>query len=162
MLKSKDKVKERKILKKILDILRRKGKKIVFTNGCFDLIHIGHVRYLEKARGFGDILVVAINTDSSIKRIKGRERPITPQGERAEVLASLSNVDYVTFFNEDTPYKLIKLLRPDILVKGGDWEKKDIVGRDIVEESGGKVCAIPFIRGASTTSIIRKVLRRYA
>ncbi|MEK6691806.1 MAG: D-glycero-beta-D-manno-heptose 1-phosphate adenylyltransferase [Nitrospirota bacterium] len=162
MLKSKDKIKERKILKKILDILRRKGKKIVFTNGCFDLVHIGHVRYLEKARGFGDILVVAINTDSSIKRIKGRERPITPQGERAEVLASLGCVDYVTFFNEDTPYELIEMLRPGILVKGGDWKKKDIVGSDIVEGSGGRVYAIPYIRGASTTGIIKRVLKRFS
>ncbi|MBI5199593.1 MAG: D-glycero-beta-D-manno-heptose 1-phosphate adenylyltransferase [Nitrospirae bacterium] len=160
MVKSRSKIKERKQLKNILDRLKRKSKKIVFTNGCFDLIHSGHVRYLEKAKGLGDVLVVAINTDSSIRRIKGVKRPITPQRERAEVLASLGCVDYVTFFKEDTPYELIKLLKPYILVKGGDWEKKDIVGRDVVERNGGKVYTIPFIKGVSTTAIVERILRR--
>lgn len=153
MLKSKNKIKERKSLKKILDGLRGKGKKIVFTNGCFDLIHVGHVRYLEKAKRLGDLLVVAINRDSSVKRLKGEGRPIIPERERAEVLASLAVVDYVTFFGEDTPYELIKLLQPDILVKGGDWKRKDIVGSDIVR----KTVSLPYIKGASTSEIIKRI-----
>lgn len=161
-MKSRNKIKGKKQLKTILDSLKKKDKKIVFTNGCFDLIHIGHVRYLEKAKSLGDILVVAINTDSSIKRIKDKRRPIIPQRERAEVIASLGCVDYVTFFDEDTPYELIKLLRPDTLVKGGDWKRKAIVGSDIVEGAGGRVYAIPFIKGASTTGIIKRVLKRFS
>jgi D-beta-D-heptose 7-phosphate kinase/D-beta-D-heptose 1-phosphate adenosyltransferase len=153
MAKSIGKVKEKTELRKILDGLRKKGKKIVFTNGCFDLIHIGHVRYLERAKRLGDVLVVAINTDSSVRRLKGEGRPIIPQRERAEVLASLASVDYVTSFGEDTPYKLIKLLQPDILVKGGDWKKKDIVGSDIVK----KTVSLPYIKGASTSEIIEKI-----
>lgn len=153
MVKSRNKIKERKTLRKILEGLKKEGKKIVFTNGCFDLIHIGHVRYLEKARGLGDVFVVAINTDSSVRKIKGKKRPITSQKERAEVLASLGSVDYVTFFNEDTPYELIKLLKPDILVKGGDWKKEDIVGSDIVK----KTVSLPYIKGASTSEIIMKI-----
>lgn len=161
MIKSRNKIRGRKELKKILKGLREKGKKIIFTNGCFDLIHLGHVRYLEKAKGLGDVLIVAINTDSSIRRIKGVKRPITPQRERAEVLASLGSVDYVTFFNEDTPYELIRLIKPDILVKGRDWNKKDIIGRDVVEGSGGRVYAISYIRGTSTTGIIKRILKKY-
>lgn len=153
MLKSKDKIKRRNELRKILEGLRKKGKKVVFTNGCFDLIHVGHIRCLEKAKGLGDILVVAINTDSSVKRLKGEGRPIIPQRKRAEVLASLGLVDYVTFFNEDTPYEIIKLLKPDILVKGGDWKRKDIVGSDIVK----KTISLPYIKGASTSEIIEKI-----
>lgn len=160
MIKSRNKIRGRNELKKILKGLRKKGKKIIFTNGCFDLIHLGHVRYLEKAKGLGGVLVVAINTDSSIRRIKGVKRPITPQRERAEVLASLGCVDYVTFFNEDTPYELIRLLKPDILVKGRDWNKKDIIGGDVVERNGGKVYTIPVIKGVSTTAIVERILRR--
>lgn len=153
MVKSRDKIKGGKGLRKILESLRKKGKKVVFTNGCFDLIHIGHVRYLERAKGIGDVLVVAINTDSSIRRIKGRGRPVTPQRERAEILASLGSVDYVTLFNDDTPYELIRLLKPDILVKGGDWKKNDIVGSDIAK----KTISLSYIKGVSTSEIIKRI-----
>lgn len=152
-MKSRNKIKESKRLNKILEDLMKKGKKVVFTNGCFDLIHAGHVRNLEKAKGLGDILVVAINTDSSVRRIKGGSRPITPERKRAEVLAALGFVDYVTFFDEDTPYELIKLLKPHILVKGGDWKKKDIVGSDIAK----KTYSLPYIKGISTSEIIEKI-----
>jgi len=152
-METKRKIKDRRGLRKILQGLKREGKKIVFTNGCFDLLHIGHVRYLQKAKRLGDVLVVAINTDSSVRRIKGKGRPITPQRERAEILASLGSVDYVTLFGEETPYKLIKLLKPDILVKGGDWKKEDIVGSDIVE----KTVSLPYIKGISTSEIIKRI-----
>jgi D-beta-D-heptose 7-phosphate kinase/D-beta-D-heptose 1-phosphate adenosyltransferase len=128
------------------------GKKVVFTNGCFDIIHTGHVRYLAEAKKAGDILVVALNTDRSVSRIKPG-RPVTPEAERAEVLSHLDMVDYVTFFGEDTPYELIKFLGPDVLVKGGDWKKEDIVGSDIVPETH----SLPYVQGVSTTEIIAKI-----
>lgn len=132
--------------------LRARGKKIVFTNGCFDIIHVGHVRYLKEAKALGDVLIVALNADSSVLKIKPG-RPVNREGERAEVVASLGMVDYVTLFSEDTPYELIKLLRPDVLVKGGDWKKEDIVGSDIVPET----FSLPFVKGFSTTGIIEKI-----
>ena len=156
-----DKVKTQDELIPILDTLRKKGKKVVFTNGCFDILHVGHVRYLKEAKGYGDILIVAVNSDSSVKTIKGDKRPIVSQSERAEVVAALEMVDYVTMFDEDTPYNVIKKLQPDVLIKGGDWTIDKIVGRDIVEARGGKVIAIPFIEGASTTGIVERVLERY-
>ena len=156
-----DKVKTQDELIPILDTLRKKGKKVVFTNGCFDILHVGHVRYLKEAKGYGDILIVAVNSDSSVKTIKGDKRPIVSQSERAEVVAALEMVDYVTMFDEDTPYNVIKKLQPDVLIKGGDWTIDRIVGRDIVEARGGKVIAIPFIEGASTTGIVERVLERY-
>ena len=156
-----DKVKTQDELIPILDTLRKKGKKVVFTNGCFDILHVGHVRYLKEAKGYGDILIVAVNSDSSVKTIKGDKRPIVSQSERAEVVAALEMVDYVTMFDEDTPYNVIKKLQPDVLIKGGDWTIDRIVGRDIVEARGGKVIAIPFIKGASTTGIVERVLERY-
>jgi D-beta-D-heptose 7-phosphate kinase/D-beta-D-heptose 1-phosphate adenosyltransferase len=156
-----DKVKTQDELIPILDTLRKKGKKVVFTNGCFDILHVGHVRYLKEAKGYGDMLIVAVNSDSSVKSIKGDKRPIVSQSERAEVVAGLEMVDYVTMFDEDTPYNLIKKLQPDVLIKGGDWTIDKIVGRDIVEARGGKVIAIPFIEGASTTGIVERVLERY-
>jgi D-beta-D-heptose 7-phosphate kinase/D-beta-D-heptose 1-phosphate adenosyltransferase len=132
--------------------LKSAGKKIVFTNGCFDLIHIGHVRCLRAAKEYGDVLVVGLNSDRSVSLIKP-ERPVMPQAQRAEVLASLETVDYVAIFDEETPYELIKLLQPDVLVKGGDWKKEEIVGFDIVKET----FSIPYIQGISTTKIIEKI-----
>ncbi|MBI4710826.1 MAG: adenylyltransferase/cytidyltransferase family protein, partial [Nitrospirae bacterium] len=129
-------------LKQILSELKSRKKKIVFTNGCFDIIHIGHVRYLSEAKKLGDILVVGLNSDNSVSRIKPG-RPVTPEDQRAEVLSALSMVDYVTPFDEDTPYELIKTLKPDVLVKGADWDVKNIVGNDIVKE----VRNIPFVEG---------------
>ncbi len=134
--------------------LRAAGRKIVFTNGCFDILHIGHVRYLAKAKKLGDILVVGLNSDKSVSRIKPG-RPVNDEKARAEVLAALSSVDYVTIFTEPTPYRLIKSLRPDILVKGGDWKKEEIVGSDIA----GQTFSLPYTRGASTTGIIEKILK---
>ncbi|MBI5043456.1 MAG: D-glycero-beta-D-manno-heptose 1-phosphate adenylyltransferase [Nitrospirae bacterium] len=156
-----DKVMTQDELMPILDRLRKEGKKVVFTNGCFDILHVGHVRYLKEAKGYGDILIVAVNSDSSVKSIKGDKRPIVSQSERAEVVAALEMVDYVTMFDEDTPYNVIKKLQPDVLIKGGDWTIDKIVGRDIVEARGGRVIAIPFIEGASTTGIVERVLEKY-
>ena len=147
-------------LLEILEPLRGK-KKIVFTNGCFDLLHAGHVDYLEKAKRLGDLLIVGLNSDSSIKRIKGSKRPIMSQDLRAKVLSSLKAVDYVVIFEEDTPLNLIKSIKPDVLVKGGDWELNKIVGREFVESYGGKVVTIPFVYDISTTKIIEEILRRY-
>jgi D-beta-D-heptose 7-phosphate kinase/D-beta-D-heptose 1-phosphate adenosyltransferase len=152
------KFRDRDSLKDIIEELRGKGKKVVFTNGCFDLIHIGHIRLLREAKGLGDILVVAINSDSSIKLIKGKGRPIIPQEERIEILSALEMVDYVTVFNEPDPFNIISSLLPDILVKGSDWPEDEIVGRDLIEARGGKVVRIPIVQGRSTSSIIHKIL----
>ncbi len=157
----KQKIKERKELTKIIRILKAKGKRIVFTNGCFDLLHIGHVRYLEKAKIIGDILVVGINSDSSVRKLKGPKRPLLPVRERAEILSGLGCVDYVTIFNELDPLKLVTSLQPNVLVKGGDWTKEQIVGGGVVEKSGGEVVIIPFVRGASTSDLIETILKRY-
>lgn len=135
----------------------RENKEIVFTNGCFDILHVGHVRYLQDAKALGDILVVAINTDSSVKRLKGSERPIQSETDRAEVLAALECVDYVTFFSEDTPLNLIKLINPNTLVKGGDWPTEKIVGHEVVLANGGNVKSLPFHEGQSTTEILKKI-----
>ena len=134
----------------------REGKRVVFTNGCFDILHVGHVRYLQQARQLGDLLVVAVNTDSSVQKLKGPTRPIQNENDRAEILAALSCVDFVTHFADDTPYDLIKSLQPDVLVKGGDWPVEKIVGHDIVQERGGEVLSLPFVEGRSTTQIIEK------
>ena len=148
-------------LKRRLTALRREGKKIVFTNGCFDLIHPGHVRYLRAARRLGDVLVVAINTDASVGRLgKGEDRPLNPEYDRAEVLAALEMVDYVTLFDQDTPEELIRTLRPDVLVKGGDWTPDRIVGSDIVRARGGIVKSLPFAPGYSTTAFVERVRGR--
>ncbi len=130
-------------------------KRIVFTNGCFDILHAGHVTYLEKARKLGDLLVVALNTDDSVKKIKGPERPINPLEDRARVIAALESVSYVTWFSEETPIKIIEKLMPHILVKGGDYKATEIVGYKEVTENGGKVKIIPFLKGRSTTRIIQ-------
>jgi len=139
-------------LKETADRLKAGGKRIVFTNGCFDIIHIGHMRYLKEAKALGDVLVVGLNSDKSVTMLKP-DRPIIPQNQRAEILSSLEMVDYVTLFDEGTPYELIKLLQPDILVKGGDWKKEDIVGHDIVR----KTVSLPYIKGISTTEIIERI-----
>jgi D-beta-D-heptose 7-phosphate kinase/D-beta-D-heptose 1-phosphate adenosyltransferase len=157
----KEKIKGRENLRKIVEDLKKKGKRIVFTNGCFDLLHVGHVRYLEAARALGDILIIGINSDRSVRGLKGSLRPILPLEERAEILSGLGCVDYVTVFDEPTPLELITLLRPHILVKGGDWTKEDVVGRDVVEDSGGEVVIIPFVPGSSTTNIIETILKRH-
>ncbi len=148
-------------LSSIVNTLKQDGKRIVFTNGCFDILHVGHVRYLKEARELGDVLVVGLNSDSSVRTIKGNRRPIVPQGERAEVLSSLRHVDYVVVFDEPDPYNTIAAIKPDILVKGGDWGVDKIIGRDIVESYGGKVCTIPFIEGASSSKIIENIIERY-
>ena len=150
-----EKIKGREELAQIIEGLKREGKKIVFTNGCFDLLHAGHVTYLEEARGFGDVLVVGVNSDSSVRRIKGSGRPIVPLEQRMAVLAALEAVDYVVPFEEDTPYELIALLRPNILVKGGDWRAEEVVGRELVEE----IRIIPYLEGVSTSGIIQRILR---
>ena len=139
-------------LQSILRRLKTEGRKIVFTNGCFDLIHIGHIRCLRAAKKLGDVLVVGLNSDKSVSLLKPG-RPITPQDQRAEVLSSLEMVDYVTLFNEATPYELITLIQPDVLVKGGDWKKEDIIGSDIAKET----LSIPYIEGISTTDIIERI-----
>lgn len=147
--------------KEIRALLKANGKKVVFTNGCFDILHAGHVDYLTKAKAFGDCLIVALNTDSSIKRIKGELRPIVPQNERAIIIAALKAVDYVIFFEEDTPFEVIKELVPDILIKGADWSVENIVGADIVLSNGGKVETIEFVNITSTTNIIDTVLKKF-
>ncbi len=156
-----EKIKKRKELLKIIKNLKSKGKRIVFTNGCFDLLHLGHVRYLEEAKSLGDILVVAVNSDSSVRKLKGPKRPILPASDRTEILSGLGSVDYVTIFNEPDPLKLITSLKPDLLVKGGDWARDQIVGREVVENSGGKLLIIPFVKGTSTTNVIDTVLKRF-
>lgn len=139
----------------------RKSKKIVFTNGCFDILHIGHIKYLEQAKKLGDILVVGVNTDESVKRLKGDKRPINRLNERMIMLDALKSVDFVTYFDEDTPYNLIDEIRPHILVKGGDWKVEDIVGSDIVLKKGGKVLSLNFEEGFATTNIIEEIIKRY-
>ncbi len=156
-----DKIKTIPELTPLLAILRAAGKRTVFTNGCFDLIHPGHTRYLTTARSLGDILIVAINSDASFRQIKGEKRPINSQADRAETLAALESVDFITIFNEPDPYKVITALQPDVLVKGGDWPIEKIIGRDIVEARGGRVVNVPFVEGASTTGIIEKILKTY-
>ncbi|MEM7828584.1 MAG: D-glycero-beta-D-manno-heptose 1-phosphate adenylyltransferase [Candidatus Aenigmatarchaeota archaeon] len=158
----KEKIKSLDELKMIRERLKMEGKKLVFTNGCFDLIHIGHIRYLKMAKQFGDLLVVAINSDSSVRKIKGIKRPVIPQDERAEIIASLEFVDFVTVFDEPDPYNLIKELRPDFLIKGGDWKPEEIVGSDIVKAYGGSVISLPYLEGHSTSQIIERIVSLYS
>jgi len=141
--------------------LKQAGRRIVFTNGCFDILHVGHVRYLKSARALGGALIVGLNSDKSVKRIKGDKRPIVPERERAEVLSSIRFVDYVVLFDEPDPYNTIAAVKPDILVKGGDWSLENIVGRDIVESYGGEVHTLPFIEGASSSRMIEDIITRY-
>ncbi len=144
-----------------INLLKSQNKKIVFTNGCFDIIHAGHVKYLNTAKTYGDILVVGLNSDSSIEKIKGEKRPIVPQEQRAYVLSQLKPVDMVIIFEEDTPYNLIKTIKPDVLIKGADWSIENIVGADIVLSSGGSVERIFFDYDTSTSKIIQKIINLY-
>ncbi len=141
----------------IVNRLRKRRKKIVFTNGCFDILHAGHVEYLERAKRFGDVLILGLNSDRSTKRLKGSGRPINSQKDRARVLAGLACIDYITIFNEETPLKLIKKIRPNVLVKGSDWKIKSIAGSSDVLGWGGKVKRIRFLKGRSTTGILKKL-----
>ena len=153
-----DKIKEREELRGIVEGLKKDGKRICFTNGCFDIVHQGHVLYLEEARRHGDCLIVGVNTDSSVREIKGENKPIIPLEGRMTVLAALEAVDYVVSFTEPDPFELISSLRPHVLVKGGDWEEGEVVGRELVEET----IVVPYIEGASTSGIIKTILQRYA
>jgi len=149
-------------LKRKVGRLKQDGKRIVFTNGCFDILHYGHTKYLQDARAKGDYLVVAVNSDSSIRNIKARNRPVVGQADRLRIIAALGCVDFVVLFKESNPLKVIKTLKPDILVKGSDWNKKRIVGADFVESYGGKVETINLVKGRSTSAIIEKIVRDFA
>jgi D-beta-D-heptose 7-phosphate kinase/D-beta-D-heptose 1-phosphate adenosyltransferase len=154
------KIKELPEIKEEIEGLKAGGKRIVFTNGCFDILHPGHTRYLFSARELGDYLIVAVNSDRSVRAIKGSGRPVMPQAERAELLAALGCVDGVVIFDEDNPLKVIQFLMPHILVKGGDWEEDEIVGADVVKGAGGEVRRIPFTSGHSTTDILKRMDRQ--
>jgi len=151
---------EESLLKQV-DLWHQQGLKVVFTNGCYDLLHVGHLRLLKEARKQGDVLLVAINTDDSVRRLKGPSRPIMTQQERAEVLAALEMVDAVTFFDEDTPEQILRKVKPDVLVKGGDYRFEEIVGHDFIPAYGGKVIPLLLVDGYSSTKIIDKILRVY-
>lgn len=155
------KIKSLPELKKTVEAIRLTGGRVVFTNGCFDILHVGHVRYLKEAKSLGDYLIVALNSDESVRGLKGSKRPIVPESERAELLAALEVVDFVTIFNEPDPYHVIETLKPEYLVKGGDWSKEQIVGKDILDEYGGEVVVIPYLEGSSTTNIVEKIIERY-
>ena len=148
---------ERKNIKELSEKLKSDGKTIVFTNGCFDILHSGHVFYLQKAKQQGDILILGLNSDASVRRLKGEKRPINSENDRAIVISELKSIDYVVIFEEDTPLEIILLIVPNKLVKGGDYKKDDVVGKDIVESNGGEVVIIPFVDGKSTTNIINKI-----
>ena len=150
-----------KPLKEKLKAHRVAGEQIVFTNGCFDLLHAGHVHYLEAAKAEGDILVIGLNSDASMRAIKGEKRPIVDEEYRGAVLAAVASVDYVVLFDDPDPYQLIQTLMPDVLVKGDDWKESDIIGADIVKSRGGRVVRIPVIKGVSTTQIIERIVQRY-
>jgi len=158
----KDKIKSWEEVALLCDNYRSQDKKVVFTNGCFDILHSGHIQYLEQAKALGDILVLGLNSDDSVRRIKGAPRPIVSEKDRAFVVAALQCVDLVVIFEQDTPYELIRLLKPDILVKGGDWKPEDIVGADIVQAYGGKVLSLPYRLGISTTELFRKIAEAFA
>lgn len=149
-------------LLKIRVQLRQKGQKVVFANGCFDLIHGGHIHFFKKAKSLGDVLIVALNDDASVQKLKGPSRPIFPLSERFEVLEAIEYIDYLTSFSEETPQKIIAALLPDVLVKGGDWKPHEVVGRKEVEEAGGRVVIIPYLKGHSSSSVIRKILRNFS
>lgn len=136
---------------------RSRGKRIVFTNGCFDILHAGHVDYLQRAARMGDVLVIGLNSDSSVRKLKGPSRPVNRQSDRARVLAALECVDRITIFAERTPERLIRKVRPDVLVKGADWKVEDIVGAEFVRNRGGKIVTVPFVKGYSTTGLLRKI-----
>jgi len=147
----------RENISKISTELKKQGKTIVFTNGCFDIIHLGHIYYLSEAKKLGDYLIIGLNTDSSVKKLKGPERPINSEQDRAMVLDALKSVDFVVLFDEDTPLELIREISPNILVKGGDYKADEIVGADFMKQHNGKVMIIPYLQGKSTTKIIEKI-----
>ncbi len=147
----------RETLTTVCKELKQNGKKVVFTNGCFDILHIGHVTYLEKAARLGDVLVLGLNSDASVSALKGPSRPVNKEADRAGVLSALKFVDYVTVFDEDTPFELVSAIIPDVIVKGGDYTPETIVGADIVTQNGGEVAVIPLVEGKSTTNIIKKI-----
>ena len=149
-------------LLKVLQQHRVKKEKIIFTNGCFDILHMGHIQYLEKAKSLSGILIVALNSDSSIRKIKGDKRPIFSQLERTQLIASLQCVDYVTLFEDETPLSLIEKIKPDYLVKGADWNESEIIGREIVSANDGEVIRIPLTQGYSTSKIIDQILKKYS
>jgi D-beta-D-heptose 7-phosphate kinase/D-beta-D-heptose 1-phosphate adenosyltransferase len=151
----------KELLEKVLE-LKGKGLRIVFTNGCFDLLHPGHIAYLQSARQLGDVLIIGLNSDRSVREIKGNSRPILTEAERAAILSGLESVSFITVFDECTPLNLIKAILPNVLVKGGDWGIHQIVGRKEVEEAGGKVVSIPYEAGYSTSEIVERVLRRHS
>jgi D-beta-D-heptose 7-phosphate kinase/D-beta-D-heptose 1-phosphate adenosyltransferase len=155
-----DKIKSLGQLSKITARLRKCGKRIVFTNGCFDILHFGHAKYLQEAASLGDVLVVAVNSDSSIKKIKGKDRPIVDEKNRLRMIAALESVDFVTLFSQSTPINAIKAIKPSILVKGADWSKGDIVGGDFVTGCGGKVKSVKLVKGLSTTNLINKIAKK--
>lgn len=159
---SDSKIKNRDVLAAIVEAEKAKGKTIVFTNGCFDLLHAGHVKYLQKARCLGDMLILGLNSDQSVRRLKGENRPLIGEDERAHILAALNCIDYVVLFDADTPLELITSLKPHILVKGGDYAAEDVVGKDVVESYGGRVELVSFVDGKSTTNIIERILERYS
>ena len=144
-------------IKVIVDNARKNGKRVVFTNGCFDLLHRGHVHVLREAKACGDLLIAGVNSDKSVKQIKGPTRPVLPESDRSELLAAMEMVDYVVLFDEPDPYRVISAIRPDVLVKGGDWNSEKIIGADLVEKAGGRVVVIPYIKGFSTTEIIERI-----
>jgi D-beta-D-heptose 7-phosphate kinase/D-beta-D-heptose 1-phosphate adenosyltransferase len=156
-----EKIKTLEEMVEIRQQLRREGKKLVFTNGCFDILHAGHARYLNQARALGDVLVLGLNSDISVRTLKGENRPIVPEIERAEVLAALACVDYIFLFDDLTPQRVIDAIVPDILVKGADWGISEIVGRETVEKAGGEVRSLPLVEGTSTTNIIQKILSQF-
>ena len=157
----KSKIKSLLKLKKTIARLKKQGKRIVFTNGCFDLLHYGHAKYFEESRRKGDVLVVAVNSDASVRKIKGEKRPIVDQGNRLNLVASLESVDYVVLFGQGTPLEVIKALKPDVLVKGSDWHEKNIVGAEFVRSLGGRVSTIKLVKGLSTTNLINKIAKAF-
>lgn len=144
-------------LTEITERLKKESKKVVFTNGCFDILHLGHIRYLKEAKKIGDVLIVGLNSDKSVRSLKGPHRPLIKEKDRAEILSALEIVDYVVIFDELTPKNLIDRILPDVLVKGGDWEREEVVGRDTVEAQGGEVIIIPEVKGYSTSTLISKI-----
>lgn len=160
-MQTENKIVAREKIPGLVKELQKQNKKVVFTNGCFDILHSGHVVLLEKARSEGDVLVLGINTDDSVRRLKGAPRPINDQIERARVLAGLEAVSYVTFFDEDTPAQIIKEILPDVLVKGGDYALDEIVGRKTIQDNGGRVVTIPLVKGRSTSNIIKKIKYKF-
>lgn len=156
-----EKIKKLAELKRIVSQLKQQGKKVVFTNGCFDILHVGHVRLFQEAKTLGDILIVAVNSDTSVRALKGPGRPFVPAEQRAEVVAALASVDFVIIFDERDPLRIISELIPQVLVKGGDWTIETIIGREVVEKAGGTVIALPFIDGISSTSIAQRIINSH-